>query len=783
MVASILLILDGFLPLIFFRPCRLDSYSAEVTDCSDAPASSGSVMNGLWNKLQLRHPPLPSSCCLDALSLCTFDQSPIQSDLLFEPIQSPPFVPAAVFTLHTSPRFCVRCRLMRRSSLHGMAILGWVAQTGLRSPGSLCPPKCCDRTRRYRRTAFAPTRFARALQTRVSLSPSREAAVPTDGVATSVAAPKKVCVVWFRRDLRLDDNPALYAAVAEHKYDLVVPLFIVGDDQDELPDVFAATSRSCRDPFAHTAHSVYLQSSLQSFSRRLKELGGAGLHVVQRGDQTVAAVLKAVCDSAKSTAVFFNARYEHGCAQQDERTIAALSRQGIIVHRCMGDLLFDPARIATAQQRQTRRTTHQQDIEESDKNRKFAHWGTLTWFKRLAESSTPSSHHAALVPPIHSFSALEIHTLKEQSERILHTPLRRWGTKVMQYWEPGEQTAQKALREFIDNGGLSAYERSKSRADMTGAVSKLSMRLRCGELSPRTVQNAFEKANVRHRAPILSRRLYWRDLAYFQLALFSDPLEPIRPQYREQTWPGTKEQADAWIRGQTGYPLVDAAMRELWETGWMSQNVRMIAASFLVHILGVHWHVGLRHFHNALVDADVAINTMMWRNAAGVGVDSWNFSLDPVSDSRFVDPTGAYVRRWIPELAHLPNEHLHAPWLASSREGLNYPERIVTDLKSARERMMDFFRQAKIRHHATSSVSCNERGYDLVRVPGTKSETVLFTLPFLRKAVPKAQGMTEATAQSVSSKSRKHGPKKPSKTASSRSSEKRALTRQLRDLS
>ena len=189
-----------------------------------------------------------------------------------------------------------------------------------------------------------------------------------------------------------------------------------------------------------------------------------------------------------------------------------------------------------------------------------------------------------------------------------------------------------------------------------------------------------------------------------------------------------RKRFDAWKRGQTGYPLVDAGMRELYATGWMTQSIRMVAASFLTEYLRVNWVKGCEWFHYTLVDADSAINPMMWQNAGRSGCDQWNFVMSPVAASQ--DGTGDYTRKWVPELSNLPKPLLHRPWEAPAAVleranvvlGENYPHRIVSDLAFERKCTVD--NVLKMRHK--NQKFNNNRGYDLIRLPGGE-KTVVFT--------------------------------------------------------
>jgi deoxyribodipyrimidine photolyase len=229
-------------------------------------------------------------------------------------------------------------------------------------------------------------------------------------------------------------------------------------------------------------------------------------------------------------------------------------------------------------------------------------------------------------------------------------------------------------------GGLGKYETSRSRAEPTQeCVSRLSPHLMFGELSPRSlhwaVKDAVASGLPKEKTKTFGRRLYWRDLAYYQLWCFPQMATvPVRAHYETQRWTDvTREPGRSWLRawrkGQTGYPMVDAGMRELWETGYMMQNVRMVCAGFLTEYCNINWVHGVEWFHDTLVDADLAINAMMWQNAGRSGIDQWNFQINPESGSQ--DPTGAYVRHWIFELSRggkagsklgLPTNVVHRPW-------------------------------------------------------------------------------------------------------------------------
>ena len=365
------------------------------------------------------------------------------------------------------------------------------------------------------------------------------------------------------------------------------------------------------------------------------------------------------------------------------------------------------------------------------------HWGTLMPFLKACERSgkppaRPAASPAKLcVPPkwprCSTLSELELANRPVREDGKLGWD---WGASVMKHWIASEKEAVRRMHTFLSGPGLRSYESRRSRADIADSVSTLSPYLRFGQLSVRQLYHAIRGTGMpREDIKTFSRRLHWRDLAAFQLSCFPEMAwKPIRAHYSSHGWSTDETALHAWQRGRTGYPIVDAGMRCLWATGWMHQSVRMVVASFLVEYLGISWVEGLHWFHDTLVDADLSINSMMWQNAGRSGIDQWNFVLSPETGSQ--DPTGEYVRRWIPELANLPNKHIHTPWkappavlsAAGVELGVTYPERIVANLDDARS--ITVARLLKMRSEALEYNDAG--GYDLVTLPDGK-QTRVFT--------------------------------------------------------
>jgi len=277
-----------------------------------------------------------------------------------------------------------------------------------------------------------------------------------------------------------------------------------------------------------------------------------------------------------------------------------------------------------------------------------------------------------------------------------------WAGGLREAWTPGEDGAFERLDAACSIAG--DYNRNRDRPDIDG-TSRLSPHLHFGELSPRQVWHdirAATSASGQQGADALLRQLYWRDFSAYLLYHFPRlPYEPLREEFGQFPWTDDPDGLEAWQKGRTGYPIVDAGMRQLWETGWMHNRVRMIVASFLVKDLLVPWQVGADWFLDTLVDADLANNSASWQWVAGCGTDAAPYFriFNPVLQGKKFDPMGDYVRRWVPELQRLPAKLIQEPWRASRDEqkaanviiGEDYPEPIV-DHSDARDLALEAYR-------------------------------------------------------------------------------------------
>jgi deoxyribodipyrimidine photo-lyase len=450
-------------------------------------------------------------------------------------------------------------------------------------------------------------------------------------------------LVWFRRDLRLHDNPALRAAAAAGR---VVPLFVWSPDE-EAPWAPGAASR------------WWLHHSLDALGAALARRGAP--LVIRRGPSLDA--LRAVAREAGATAVSWNRLYEPAARARDAAAEQALRADGLSVETFNAALLAEPHAVATG---------------AGDPYRVFTpFWRTVA--PRLGAQPpgpAPAKLAGAAVPgePLAALGLL---------------PRIDWAGGLAQAWRPGEAGALAALDDFCESA-LSAYAAGRDRPGEPG-TSRLSPHLHFGEIGPRQVVARILGLQARGRGAgteTFLKELGWREFAHHLLWHFPrTPDEPLDARFRRLPW-RTDGATDLrrWQRGRTGFPIVDAGLRELWATGWMHNRVRMIAASLLAKNLLVPWQEGARWFWETLVDADLANNTLGWQWTAGCGADAAPFFriFNPVLQSRKFDPQGRYLRRWLPELAGVADADLHEP----------RPEAMV-DLAATRARALEAFSKIK----------------------------------------------------------------------------------------
>jgi deoxyribodipyrimidine photo-lyase len=447
-------------------------------------------------------------------------------------------------------------------------------------------------------------------------------------------------ILWFRRNLRIHDNPALRAAADTGRP--LVAVYI----SDELD--------------AGGASRWWLHHSLAALDRALKEYG-AGL-VIRSGKP--GQLLPELVETTGAEAVFFSRRYEPNARSQERALEDAL--QG----RCELEG-FDDAVIRHPESVMTGAGTP---------------YKVFTPFWKAASGvGEPDKPAPAPADVKTTLAGLEPGDIDELG---LLPKAPDWAGGLRETWRPVEDGAFERLQAACEIAAH--YDENRDRPDLEG-TSRLSPHLHFGELSPRQVWHDIRSATPssgQKGADALLRQLYWRDFSTYLLYHFPRlPDEPLRAEFKEFPWTDDPEGLKAWQRGRTGYPIVDAGMRQLWETGWMHNRVRMIVASFLVKDLLVPWQAGADWFLDTLVDADLANNSASWQWVAGCGTDAAPYFriFNPVLQGKKFDPMGDYVRRWVPELERLPSKHIQEPWKTTRDEqkaanviiGEDYPEPIL----------------------------------------------------------------------------------------------------------
>jgi deoxyribodipyrimidine photo-lyase len=427
-------------------------------------------------------------------------------------------------------------------------------------------------------------------------------------------------LVWFRHDLRVADNPALVWAC---KRGAVIPVYVL---DEETPGVRALGSAS----------KWWLHHSLKALE---KSLGGL---VVKRGK--AANVIAALAKETGANAVCWNRMYEGGTMARDKDLKAALERDGVEVATFNGSLLHEPWEIKNGSGNDFKVFT--------------PYWKACLQREIAAPLPAPNVRMDTL-------------PASETIEEVVPLPTKpAWAEGWGDIWQVGERAAMARLEDFMADD-LQGYAEGRDRPDKTH-FSRLSPHLRFGEISPRQVwqmvkQRTAAKPGLRKDADKFLAEVGWREFAHHILyhfpALATDNWKAAFDAY---PWENNKAHLKAWQRGRTGYPFVDAGMRELWQTGFLHNRVRMVVASFLIKHLRLDWRLGEDWFWDTLCDADTANNAAGWQWVAGSGADASPYFriFNPFGQGEKFDPDGAYVRRWVPELAGLPNDYIHRPWEA-----------------------------------------------------------------------------------------------------------------------
>jgi len=477
----------------------------------------------------------------------------------------------------------------------------------------------------------------------------------------------KPSILWFRLDLRLADNPALRAAIERGRP--VVPVFI-WSPEEEAPWSPGGASK------------WWLHQSLAALDEDLRRCGS---RLILRRGPTVES-LQALAKETGAPAVFWNRRYEPAVIARDAKVNEALRAAGLQVESFNAALLREPWTV------------------QNQSGKPFQVF-TPFWRHCLAkpDAAEPLPAPKQIAPPPRWPKSPALEELQLE-------PRIKWAEGFRAAWQPGEAGAAAALKRFLARA-FDDYPEQRNRPDVVG-TSRLSPHFHFGEISPRQVwhgvaamakQRGLAAANW--RGSQFLAEVGWREFAHHLLYHFPHtPAEPLRADFKRFRWRKDAAWLKAWQKGQTGFPIVDAGMRDLWTTGWMHNRVRMIVASFLVKDLLIDWQDGAPWFWDTLVDADLANNTLGWQWTAGCGADAAPFFriFNPGSQGEKFDPNGDYVRRWCPELAKLPTKWIHQPDKAPPEIlrhagielGRDYPEPIVSHA-IARAVALDAFARLK----------------------------------------------------------------------------------------
>ncbi|MDJ0759666.1 MAG: deoxyribodipyrimidine photo-lyase [Woeseiaceae bacterium] len=455
-------------------------------------------------------------------------------------------------------------------------------------------------------------------------------------------------IVWFRRNLRVSDNSALSAAADSGKR--IIPLYVIDElDQGE-------------------ASRWWLHNSLQALDSTLRDDGG---YLLIRSGNPVD-VIRDLAEEFDASDVYLSARYEPAAVQQESDLAAS---DGLTLHIATDYLLIEPGSVLTGG---------------------GSPFKVFTPFYKTASSlyvhSTPTAAPADM-----NYVTPEPAGDRDAHEALL--PTLDWADKFPDYWTPGAEGALLRLDEA--KAKVPKYDVDRDRPDHDG-TSRLSPHLHFGEIS---VGQAYHALSRQQNAEPLIRQLYWRDFSYHLLSEHPTlPNKPLRSEFDNFPWVEDEEHLKRWQRGRTGYPIVDAGMRQLWHTGWMHNRVRMIVASFLVKHLLIPWQHGADWFLDTLLDADLANNSAGWQWVAGCGTDAAPYFrvFNPILQGQKFDPDGAYVREWVPELEHMPSKFIHEPWTTPNSVqqeyrvviGEDYPAPII-EHKAARKRALDAYQLSR----------------------------------------------------------------------------------------
>ncbi len=474
-------------------------------------------------------------------------------------------------------------------------------------------------------------------------------------------------IVWFRQDLRLTDNPALSAAASTDQP--IIPLYIFSPEEEGGWSPGAAAR-------------WWLDYSLKSLDKEFRDRRARLIIRQGKSWQTLQKLLQ----ETKANAVFWNRRHEPAVMKRDEQIEKHLQKAGVDVQTFNSSLLFEPWEI---------------------KNKQGEPYQVFTSFWKACLAVNKEFKQTRLPAQL---AAPKVWPKSLAFEELSLLPKGNWTGGLRETWQPSEHGGKKLLQRFCESG-LGDYAVGRDRPDLIG-TSRLSPYLHWGQISPQQVRRAVQErmenrsdGEFAESCRVFLSEIGWREFAHHLLYHFPHTTDkPLREQFAHFPWKYSRKKLQAWQKGQTGYPIVDAGMRELWHTGWMHNRVRMIVASFLTKHLLLRWQEGAKWFWDTLVDADLANNTLGWQWTAGCGADAAPYFriFNPTTQGERYDPEGEYVRQWVPELKDLPEQYIHQPWRADAstlkdahiKLGSTYPKPIVVH-KHARQRALDAYNRVR----------------------------------------------------------------------------------------
>jgi deoxyribodipyrimidine photo-lyase len=468
---------------------------------------------------------------------------------------------------------------------------------------------------------------------------------------------EQISIYWFRQDLRIADNPALYEACKSGK---IMPIYILDEENCNSYSKMGAASK------------VWLHHSLLHLNKKLKNT--LSFYV---GDPL--AILQKLCKHYNIENIYWNRCYEPWRMHRDTIIKNTLSAENIKICSYNASLLWEPWTI---------------------KKNDDTPYKVFTPF--LKYGCFGAALPREVVPKPSNIDSIKDVSFAKELDNLELLPVKnRWDKEIISHWNVGEENAMVRFKDFLADG-IHNYKDGRNLAAEQKYVSKMSSYLHFGEISPHQIYYAIkEMHNDRNTEHFLSE-LGWREFSYNQLYYNNEIYHKnIQSKFDKFPWQYEEKNLQAWQKGETGIPFVDAAMKELWQTGYMHNRLRMVVASFLVKNLLINWHHGERWFWDCLFDADLANNSASWQWVAGCGLDSAPYFriFNPVLQGQKFDPDGLYTKKYLPQLKKLPVKYLFNPWEAPSHVlkeagivlGVNYPRPIV-DLKISRDKALSSFK-------------------------------------------------------------------------------------------